>query len=75
MSALSRVDSYFAIFAAWLALKMCWKPPPHKAAGRKQTQMLLLHILLFKVVMKEKEILRLQQIIWQMVVPGLLTQQ
>jgi len=33
MSALSRVESYFAIFAAWLALRMCRKPPPHKAAG------------------------------------------
>ena len=26
--ALSRADSYFAIFAAWLALKDCWEAPP-----------------------------------------------
>ena len=33
MSALPRVDKYFAIFAAWLALRMCRKPPPREAAG------------------------------------------
>ena len=25
---LSRADRYYAIFAAWLALKDCWEAPP-----------------------------------------------